>query len=1027
LNKKKYTLLSDRCKWFVAICFLYQVSLAQQTYFQQEVNYKINVSLNDEAHTLKATEEIQYINNSDKGLSFIYFHLWPNAYKNNQTALAKQLLQSHNTSLHFSDPKERGYIDSLDFKVDGKSVKMEYDENNPDICKLILNEPLRSLDTILITTPFFVKIPDAKFSRLGHTGQAYFITQWYPKPAVFDNSGWHPMPYLDQGEFYSEFGSFDVSITLPKNYVLSATGDRIDADEEEYWLNEKVGKTIERLDRGDYRANDMTFPESSKELKTVRFKQFRVHDFAWFADKRFNVIHDQITLPNSKRTVDTWVYFTNKNFELWKDAISYVNESTVFYSFLNGDYPYNNVTAVDGTIMAGGGMEYPNITVIGDMTNAFDLDVTIAHEVGHNWFYGILGSNERDYPMLDEGLNSFYELRYIRAKYPAAKLSQYLGKDTTFKFLGANKIPYWREKETGYFFTARSNADQPINLPSQEFTQLNYGFIVYAKTAVIFDYLMDYMGEDNLDKAMQFYYEQFKFKHPSPVDLAKTLSYFSGMDLQWFIDHLLTTNEKIDYKIKRVKRNDDGSYTLKLKNVTGTPTPINVYGFKDGKPHGLVWFNGFTGVREVGFPAAPIDYFKIDGLDRMPDIHRKNNYSRTRGLFKKTRPLQFKFITQLEDPSKNQIFYTPIGGINFYNGPMVGMAFHNVGVYEKRFEYELAPMYAFKTRNVTGFGELNYHFYPNTAFRHITLGIKAKSFSHDYFETSILNSGLGTSYQDLYFHYVKVAPFLKFELKKKHETNTISQFITLTNNNLWVDSLVTEALADYDKIGPRKKQTFSTINQIQYSLLNNRVIHPFSLYLDLQGNEKMAKASGTFNYRITLSKKYNMSVRLFAGAFLFGTQADRQPYNFRLSGHNGYNDYLFNANFIARNEVNGLGFSQFHEVDGAMKVWTPLGQSAEWMAAINIKSPKIFILPVRIFADIGTADGRSMLNDKYLWCAGVNITLWKDIIDVYVPLAYSGDIENTLLLNNIDFWQKIRFTLNLHKLAPKDYLKNNLF
>jgi hypothetical protein len=97
------------------------------------------------------------------------------------------------------------------------------------------------------------------------------------------------------------------------------------------------------------------------------------------------------------------------------------------------------------------------------------------------------------------------------------------------------------------------------------------------------------------------------------------------------------------------------------------------------------------------------------------------------------------------------------------------------------------------------------------------------------------------------------------------------------------------------------------------------------------------------------------------------------------------------------------------------------------MAAINIKSPKIFILPVRIFADIGTADGRSMLNDKYLWCAGVNITLWKDIIDVYVPLAYSGDIENTLLLNNIDFWQKIRFTLNLHKLAPKDYLKNNLF
>ncbi|MGZ4044022.1 MAG: M1 family metallopeptidase, partial [Bacteroidia bacterium] len=319
----------------------------QQTYFQQEVNYKINVRLNDNDHTLSATEEIQYINNSDKGLEYIYFHLWPNAYKNNSTALAKQLLEQKKTTFYYSKPEERGFIDSLDFKVNGKNVKLEYDNENPDICKLILNEPLRSLDTIKITTPFYVKIPDAKFSRLGHTGQAYFITQWYPKPAVYDNQGWHPMPYLDQGEFYSEFGSFDVNITLPKNYLLAATGDRIDAEVEEDFLNEKVGKTLERLDRQDYRVKDMAFPPSSTEFKTVRFKQFRVHDFAWFADKRFNVIHDQIQLPTTKRTVDTWIFFTNKNFELWKDAISYVNESTIFYSYLNGDYPYNNITAVD--------------------------------------------------------------------------------------------------------------------------------------------------------------------------------------------------------------------------------------------------------------------------------------------------------------------------------------------------------------------------------------------------------------------------------------------------------------------------------------------------------------------------------------------------------------------------------------------------------------------------------------------------------------------------------------------------------
>ncbi|MBK7311401.1 MAG: hypothetical protein IPI93_11600 [Sphingobacteriaceae bacterium] len=233
VNKKIFSFKLDRYKLLVAIFAIYTNLFSQQTYFQQEVNYKIDVKLNDTDHSLKAFEELQYINNASNSISYIYFHLWPNGYKNNETALAKQLLKLKKTELYFSKKEERGYIDSLDFKVDGKSVKIEYDEQNPDICKLVLNEPLRSLDTVNITTPFYVKIPDAKFSRLGHDNQAYYITQWYPKPAVYDAEGWHPMPYLDQGEFYSEFGSFDVSITLPKNYILSATGDREDNDEEE--------------------------------------------------------------------------------------------------------------------------------------------------------------------------------------------------------------------------------------------------------------------------------------------------------------------------------------------------------------------------------------------------------------------------------------------------------------------------------------------------------------------------------------------------------------------------------------------------------------------------------------------------------------------------------------------------------------------------------------------------------------------------------------------------------------------------
>lgn len=242
--------------WFSFIFFQLK-SQDSISYFQQEVNYIIDVKLNDVDHTLSAFEKIQYINNSHTSLNFIYFHLWPNAYKNNQTALAKQLLKQRNTNLYYSKPEERGFIDSLNFMVNGKPIKWEYDKNHIDICKLYLNEPLGHNDTIIITTPFFVKIPDAKFSRLGHTNQAYFITQWYPKPAVYDSEGWHAMPYLDQGEFYSEFGSFDVKITLPKNYVLAATGDRIDEDEEDEFLNNKVIETINHLENNTRKKDGM--------------------------------------------------------------------------------------------------------------------------------------------------------------------------------------------------------------------------------------------------------------------------------------------------------------------------------------------------------------------------------------------------------------------------------------------------------------------------------------------------------------------------------------------------------------------------------------------------------------------------------------------------------------------------------------------------------------------------------------------------------------------------------------------------
>ena len=173
---------------------------AQEAYWQQRVDYTINVSLNDVEHTLDGFIKINYTNHSPDTLQYIWFHLWPNAYKTDRTAFSDQMLENGDTKFYFSSPDEKGYINQLDFRINDVRADTEDHPNHLDIIKVMLPLALLPGQQMLITTPFHVKLPH-NFSRGGHVGQSYQITQWYPKPAVYDLKGWHPMTYLQQGEF----------------------------------------------------------------------------------------------------------------------------------------------------------------------------------------------------------------------------------------------------------------------------------------------------------------------------------------------------------------------------------------------------------------------------------------------------------------------------------------------------------------------------------------------------------------------------------------------------------------------------------------------------------------------------------------------------------------------------------------------------------------------------------------------------------------------------------------------------------
>jgi len=922
------------------------------SYWQQEVNYTIDVSLNDVDHSLTGFEQLEYINHSPDTLRFIWFHLWPNAYKNDKTAFSEQQLENGNTKFYFSRPDERGYINKLDFKVDGRTASLEDHPEHIDIAKLVLPAPLPPGGKIQISTPFHVKLP-YNFSRSGHDGQSYQLTQWYPKPAVYDQQGWHPMPYLDQGEFYSEFGSFEVSITVPKNYVVAATGELQNADEKE-WLKTRKTFTWEPIKEkiktagGQLKTSYQHFPASEKEIKILTYKQNNVHDFAWFADKRFIVNTDTCRLA-SGRIIDLFTFYTSTQKTTWEKSLDYTKDAILHYSNLVGEYPYNVVSAVQGPESFGGGMEYPTITVISPTESTRELDYTIAHEVGHNWFYGILGSNERDFPWMDEGINSYYEYRYQQKK------SHRFTQNTEQSLLETQVA----EKK-----------DQPIQTASGVFTENNYALIAYYKTAKWLELIEKQLSPGPFQKAMQAYFDQWKFRHPAPADFKIALETSSGENL----DSLFSLLEK--------KGNLPG---LSKKGIR-IQDPVSAF------------------------------------------IHA--------------------FLNGNED-KKAVVNYFPLAGINKYDKLMLGIGVTNLRFPPNKFQFFWAGFHGFGSKRKTMIGFANYSFFPGKTFRKVDIGISTSSFTADnYTSPEGIKTQLGFS---------KYVPGIRLTLKEKTARSPFSRYIQFNTFliredklNFFRDTVITGVDTSIT-LKANSRGENRVLNQLKIVVENNRVLYPYRGELKLEQGTDFVRAAFTGNYFFNYAREGGLRLRFFAGKFFytgsktFSKQFATDRYHLNMTGANGYEDYTYSDYFIGRNEFEGLASQQIMERDGAFKVRTDLlaektGRTDNWLMAVNLSSSipssinPLAILPVKIplkvFLDIGTqaeAWQSNATEDRFLFDAGLQIPLFKETVNIYIPLLYSNVYKSyyeSTIAKKERFWKKISFSIDISNFSFRKIDRN---
>lgn len=996
------------CSWLGIVFFIVvPFALSAQSYFQQEVNYEIHVSLDDEAHQLHAFQTIEYVNNSPTTLNFIWFHLWPNAYKEGKSALAKQMRKNGDLTFFFSHQRDRGWIDSLDFQVNDQPVRMVVDEQNPDICRVFLNEPLDPGQRVIITTPFRVQIPKGIFSRLGHLDQAYQITQWYPKPAVYDQQGWHPMPYLGQGEFYAEFGTFDVHITLPQNYVVGATGNLVNGEQELAWLDEKVQQTQAIT---EFDETDLSFPPSSSTNKTLHYHQEKVHDFAWFADKRYHVLKGEVELPQSGRKVTTWAMFTNNEAHLWKNAIAYLNDATSYYSAWVGEYPYNQVTAVDGVLSEGGGMEYPNVTIIGESGDAITLEEVIVHEVGHNWFYGMLASNERAHPWLDEGLNSFIENRYMRQKHPHLQLHDVYGGrkllDFGMKWLGVYNLLFSSMSQHVYSVAARANTDQPIALHSEDFTATNYGSMVYMKTALAFNYLMAYIGEAKMRELMTTYFKRWKFKHPQPSDFKAIAIEVTGDSLKWFFDDVIGSDLKIDYAIAKIKQEGETLH-VQIRNNGKIPAPFPISILKGKDTLATQWFDGIGHSRWVELKCANCDKLVIDVHEVTPDINRKNNTMRVRGAFRKIEKLQPRLVAYYENPYRTQFALSPTVGWNTYDGFMLGAAVYNDILPSNKFSYMLMPMYAFKSKTITGSARIAYTFHQSKNYPNITLSLSGQRF----------NVGRVWPYYNPTDKFSPQVPrnlfrqAVVFDFRPKNRANHTKHTFRLRNTMYFTES--GKLVRNIPQMTHHWKRAFAP--------------HIGEINTDIQWLNNEVKLGIEAIYRFQFRKGYGIRARLFAGKFF--VKSSTPGFNFRMNSFLEYQDYLYDGTFIGRNPGNGFLEQQIMEADGGFKSNIRIGQSNDWLVALNLSSTLYRKIPIELFASVGTyANAKNTFAGAQQFLAefGVSVILIRDVLEFHFPFLYSQDIKADIQLNAKNYGQQIRFTFNLNEIKPQKRLKELL-
>ena len=899
----------------------------------------MDVVLVDSIQSLQINQTIKYINQSNTVLNEIYFTDWANSFSSKTTPLAIRFGENFNASFHFEKDENRGktIIESI---TNFNKLPLAWQRGKEaDIIRVPLDNALLPGDSVQINFNYNVKIAEDKFTRYGVSkDKQYKLKYWYIAPAVY-NYGWQAYSHKNTDDYYQPPSHFKINFHYPKPYQLFSElneTSRVDLGH----------KTIVRLE-GKNRVEIPIYLDKFNQFKSVVTDLFEV----------VTDMKDKKVTPNKKALL--------------------IDRITRFLNQKIGPYPFEKLLVSDA--------DYRNNPVYGlnqlpdflsPFPSGFETDMELLKTISRRYLENTILINPREDYWLIGALQIYLLTEYINTYYTDIKIMGSFSDFIVIRWSHASELEFNDQYPFLYLNMARSNLHQSLATPKDSLIKFNKNIANDYYAGAGFQYLKDYLGQQNLENAIQQFYSKNKLIPTQPSTFQEILESNTTLPVNWFFDEYVDKRTVIDFKIKKVEDYGD-SLKVTIKNKRPNIMPVSIYGINKDSIIFKKWSAPIDSLQTVIVPKKGVKKLVLNYESVIPEYNKRNNYKTLSGLL--NRPLQFRLLKDVEDPNYNQVFLMPVVEFNLYDGLSIGPKLYNKTFLPKGIHYKIEPQYGFTSQTLIGKASIVYNDLKNgTDLYSVRYGISGNIFSYN---------------TDLF--YRRLSPYITLAFRDHEDLRkNKKQFLNFRSVIL---------SRDLDPNNPEQEPNYSVYNA-RYVYTDNNLIDFYRGEFDFQIAKRFSKIATELEYRKLFLSNRQLNVRFFAGLFLYNkTPRNDDFFSFALDRPT---DYLFDYNYYGRSEEAGLFSQQLIIAEGGFKSQLEPAFSNSWLMTLNT-STNIWKW-IFAYADVGLVKNTGF-NAKPVFNTGIRASLVADYFEIYFPLYSNLGWEPGL--DRYD--QRIRFIVTL--------------